>query len=65
MEKTKPFFFYLKVLLIFGSMFGIGMLPPFGQITPFGMKILGIFIGCIIGWGFGQVYFTSICLKII
>lgn len=31
---------------------GIGLLPPFGQITEYGMDILGIFIGLIYGWTF-------------
>ena len=45
--------YYAKILLIAVLMFGIGFLPPIGDITPYGMKILGIFIGCIVGWGFG------------
>jgi len=31
---------------------GIGMLPPFGQITEYGMDILGLFVGLIYGWTF-------------
>lgn len=31
-------------------MFGFKYLPPIGQITPYGMAVLGIFIGVVIGW---------------
>ena len=48
--KNKNIMFYFKVLIYLVIMFGIGMLPPFGQITPFGMKILGIFVATIFGW---------------
>ena len=36
------------VVLLF--IFGFQYLPPIGHVTPFGMSLLGIFIGCIIGW---------------
>lgn len=52
--------FYLKMLLVLVFMLGFGLLPPIGGITPYGMKVLGIFMGCIIGWGFGQQVITSI-----
>lgn len=38
-------FFIMLVLIV-----GIGMLPPFGGITPMGMKILGVFVGTLFGW---------------
>lgn len=41
-------------------MFGFGYLPTFGQITPVGMKILGIFLGCIFAWCFGELVWSSI-----
>lgn len=31
-------------------MFGFPLLPPFGEMTPAGMHILGIFLGSIYGW---------------
>jgi len=52
--------FYVKLVVILGLMIVIGMLPPIGQITPYGMKILGIFIGCLVGWGFGYQVWASI-----
>ena len=38
---------WIQSAFIIGIMFIIGLLPPFGQITPLGMKILGIFLGCV------------------
>ncbi len=38
--------YIITALLIFG----FGFLPPFDPITPFGMKILGSFLGVIYGW---------------
>lgn len=42
----------IKFAIMIGLMIGIGMLPPFGQITPMGMKILGVFVGTLFGWMF-------------
>ena len=41
---------YLKVLIMFALTIGISLLPPFGSITPLGMKVLGIFVGVLYGW---------------
>ena len=51
---------WLQSAFIIGIMFIIGLFPPFGQITPLGMKILGIFLGCIAGWCMGQMIWPSI-----
>lgn len=37
-------------IIVLLLMFGVGCLPPIGSMTPFGMKIFGIFIGAIFGW---------------
>ena len=42
----------IKFVIMIVLMLGIGMLPPFGQITPMGMKILGVFVGTLFGWMF-------------
>ncbi len=34
-------------------MFLFRFIPPFGTVTPYGMALLGIFIGVIFGWCFG------------
>lgn len=41
-------------------MFGFGHLPVIEPITPMGMKILGVFIGCIFGWLTVDVFWPSI-----
>lgn len=42
--------YWINTIIVFVLMFGIGMLPPFGQITPLGMQILGVFVGTLYGW---------------
>lgn len=37
-------------IIVIVLMFGIGLLPPIGDMTPLGMSIFGIFIGAIFGW---------------
>ena len=41
---------WIKVVVMLILTFGIGYLPPFGQITPMGMKVLGAFVGTLFGW---------------
>ena len=60
MEKNKTMSFYIQIAAAVLVMIIVGMLPPVGQITPYGMKVLGIFLGCIIGWGFGHQIIISI-----
>lgn len=48
--KRKNMKIWIKVAIMLGLMFGIGYLPPFGNITPMGMKVLGAFIGTLFGW---------------
>lgn len=43
----KLLFHEIVVLLL---MFGLKYVPPFGEMTEFGMAILGIFVGAIYGW---------------
>ena len=42
--------YYINSLLVFVIMFAIPLLPPFGQITEMGMKVLGVFLGMLYGW---------------
>ena len=51
--------FYLKLIIYLALVFGIGQLPAFGQITPMGMKVLGVFIGTIFGWIFFEMIWPS------
>lgn len=50
--KNKNTMYYIHCLIFVVLTFAIGFLPPFGQITPLGMKCLGVFIGVIYGWIF-------------
>lgn len=51
---------YIKVFIMAVLVIGIGSLPPFGQITPMGMKVLGIFVGCLYGWCVLDILWVSI-----
>lgn len=45
--KKKHNLLYLHVIITVLLMFGFGKIPPFGAITPFGMQMLGVFLGLI------------------
>lgn len=47
-------------LIILLPMFLIKYLPTFGSVTPLGMEILGIFVGCCIGWITGHFIWPSL-----
>lgn len=47
-------------IVIIALMLGVGFLPAIGSITPFGMKILGIFFGLIVAWTAGIVGWPTI-----
>ena len=51
---------YIHVAIMFILMFGVGFLPPFGQITEIGMKVLGVFLGLLWGWIFIDLLWTSL-----
>ena len=47
--------FYLIIGISILIMIGVGQLPPFGEMTEYGMQMLGVFLGCIFGWLLGIV----------
>lgn len=49
-KSSKMYWIHVAIFLIIT--FGVGFLPPFAQITPLGMKVLGVFLGVIYGWCF-------------
>lgn len=53
--------FYLIAFFTLLIMIGFGYLPTFAQITPDGMRVLGIFLGCMFAWCFGETVWSSIC----
>ncbi len=50
---------YFHIVMVLVLMTGIGMLPAVEPITPFGMKILGIFVGMLYGWTFCSMIWVS------
>lgn len=52
---NKTLKFYLIIGITLCLMIFVGMLPPFGEMTEYGMKLLGVFVGCIFGWLMGIV----------
>ena len=58
--KEKPTKYYIHMAVILVLMFGVGFLPPFGPITAYGMRVLGIFLGCIYAWTIGETIWPSI-----
>lgn len=40
-------------------MVGVGFLPPIGTITPYGMKVVGIFLGAVYGWSTVSIAWPS------
>jgi len=41
---------WINIIITIALMLFVGFLPPFGQITPVGMKVLGVFLGMMYGW---------------
>lgn len=52
--------FWIKIIIIFILMFGFGKLSPFSAMTPYGMQVLGVFLGMLFGWMFFDVGWTSL-----
>lgn len=51
---------YVHVVIMFFIMVGVGMLPTFGQVTPLGMKVLGVFLATLYGWLFLDLLWPSL-----
>lgn len=56
----KRFKDYFHVVMVFILTFGVGLLQPFGQITEYGMDVLGIFLGTLYGWIFCELFWPSL-----
>ena len=50
---------YMHAIICIVLMIGIGFLPTFGNVTPVGMKVLGVFIGMMYGWIFCGLIWPS------
>ena len=52
--------YYLHTLIGLVLMFGIGLLPPVGPLTPVGMKVGGIFLGLLYLWSLVDILWPSL-----
>ena len=51
--KNKSTMFWIHNVIMIAVTFGVGLIPPIGgDITPFGMRVLGVFLGILYGWTF-------------
>ena len=58
MQLNKSRYIHLAIMLILA--FGISAMPPFGQVTPFGMKAIAVFVSVLYGWIFFDLFWTSL-----
>lgn len=56
-NNVKDWFCIAVMFLLF---FGVPQLPPFGHVTEFGMKVLGVFLGLLWGWVFIDLIWPSV-----
>ncbi len=58
LSKSARFYLIMGISLVIMILFG--KLPPFGDMTVYGMQFLGVFLGCIFGWLLGVVVPVSL-----
>ncbi len=51
-KKEKKDLYALHIVIMAVIMFGFRLLPAPGTVTPYGMAVLGVFIGLVYGWTF-------------
>ena len=51
---------YINIVIVLFFIFGFRYVPAVGGITPVGMHVIGIFIGCIYGWSTINMIWPSI-----
>lgn len=51
---------YLNVGIVCGLMLGFGYLPAIEPVTPLGMRVLGVLLGCLYGWLRGSMIWPSL-----
>lgn len=51
---------YIHVAIMIVLMLCGGFLPTFGQVTPLGMKVFGVFLGLLYGWIFVGILWPSV-----
>ncbi|MBO5140518.1 MAG: hypothetical protein J6B76_07700 [Peptococcaceae bacterium] len=60
MLKEKDTRFYVVLAITLALMVGFQFLPPFGDITPDGMKVFGVFLGAIFAWIMGEIIWSAV-----
>lgn len=58
--KLKSKMYWINICIALILMFSGWVLPPFGMITPMGMKVFGVFLGTMYGWIFCDLIWPSI-----
>lgn len=58
-KRYKPSYIVNSIITIV-LMFGFGLLPPIGDITPLGMKVLGVFLGLVYGYSACEIIWPSL-----
>ena len=59
MKQSKNTSYYVKSAIVVAIMFIFQFLPPVGQITELGMKVLGIYIALLYGWSAVNIVWPS------
>ncbi len=49
-KSSIPVSYYIHTIIVFILMFGFQKLPLIEPLTPYGMQVVGIFLGCLYGW---------------
>lgn len=62
LEKKKGYSvsYIINSVITIALMFGFGFLPPIGDITPVGMKVLGVFLGLVYGYSACDIIWPSL-----
>ena len=61
MEKKRHFHLsYINYVITFFLMFFVRFLPPVGGLSPVGMKVIGVWIGVLYGWGTLSISWPSV-----
>ena len=59
MKERKKYTATINTLITLVLMFGFGLIPPFAELTPVGMRVLGVFVGVIYGYSTCGVIWPS------
>lgn len=60
MSITNTKIHYIDVAIVLLFMLCFGLLPAPDPITPFGMRVVGVLLGCLYGWLRGSLIWPSL-----